>query len=180
MRTSGWKKSAEAHMSKAHGKLGVLCDTGFLIRLNQPQDPLHANARGYLKHLLAGDHRLYVSTIALAEYAVRDKIENLPMRYFRVLPFNIDHAQKAGEFAWTVFSQRDQIPAEITQRVIIPNDTKMFAQADVTTAITHYPTADQKCEAVFRLIHASAPMHFQILPLETPHHQAFGELNLGD
>lgn len=60
-------------MSKAQGKFGVLCDTGFLIRLNQPQDPLHANARGYLKHLLAGDHRLYVSTIALAEYAVRDK-----------------------------------------------------------------------------------------------------------
>ena len=70
---------------------------------------------------------LYVSTIALAEYAVKDRIENLPMKYFRVLPFNIDHAQKAGEFAKIVFSQRDQIPAEITQRVIIPNDTKMFS-----------------------------------------------------
>ena len=85
-------------MSKPTLKLGVLCDTGFLIRLNQPQDELHANARGYLKYLLAGDHHLYVSTIALAEYAVRDKIENLPMKYFRVLPFNIDHAQKAAGF----------------------------------------------------------------------------------
>lgn len=167
-------------MPKFNGKFGVLCDTGFLIRLNQPQDPLHANARGYLKHLLAGDHRIYVSTIALAEYAVRDKIENLPMRYFRVLPFNIDHAQKAGEFAATVFSQRDQIPEEITQRVIIPNDTKMFAQAEVTDAITHYLTADKKCEIVFRLIHNSTPPRFQILPLQIPHHQAFGELNLGD
>jgi predicted nucleic acid-binding protein len=168
-------------MSKVlHGKFGVLCDTGFLIRLNQPQDPLHANARGYLKHLLAANHRLFVSTIALAEYAVRDKIENLPMRYFQVLPFNIDHAQKAGEFARTVFSQRDQISAEITQRVIIPNDTKMFAQADVNPQITHYLTADQKCEVVYRLINSSAPMRFQILSLRTPHHQAFGELNLGD
>lgn len=167
-------------MSKTLGKLGVLCDTGFLIRLNQPQDPLHANARGYLKHLLAGDHRLYVSTIALAEYAVRDKIENLPMRYFRVIPFNIDHAQKAGEFACIVFSQRDQIPVEITQRVIIPNDTKMFAQADVTTAITHYLTADQKCEVVYRLVDASTPMQFQILSLRIPHHEAFGELDLGE
>jgi predicted nucleic acid-binding protein len=167
-------------MPKIVDKLGVLCDTGFLIRLNQPQDPLHANARGYLKHLLAGDHRIYVSTIALAEYAVRDKIENLPMRYFRVLPFNIDHAQKAGEFAATVFSQRDKIPEEITQRVIIPNDTKMFAQADVTEAITHYLTADKKCEVVFRLINTSTPARFQILSLEIPHHQAFGELNLGD
>ena len=116
----------------------------------------------------------------MAEYAVRDKIENLPMRYFRVLPFNIDHAQKAGELAWTVFSRRDQIPAEITQRVIIPNDTKMFAQADATASITHYLTADKKCELVFRLIDNSIPMSFHILSLSAPHHQAIGELNLGD
>jgi len=180
MRTSGWRKSAEVHMSKIGDKLGVLCDTGFLIRLNRPQEPLHAHARGYLKYLLAGDHRIYVSTIALAEYAVRDKIENLPMRYFRVIPFNIDHAQKAGEFAAKVFTQRDQIPEEITQRVIIPNDTKMFAQADVSDAITHYLTADKKCEGVFRIINHSTPTRFQILSLEIPYHQAFGELNLGD
>jgi predicted nucleic acid-binding protein len=167
-------------MSKGALKLGILCDTGFLIRLNQPQDDLHENARGYLKKLLAGGHVLYVSTIALAEYAVRDKIENLPMKYFRVLPFNIDHAQKAGEFAGIVFSQRDKIPAEITQRVIIPNDTKMFAQADVTTTITHYLTADKKCEAVYNMIHGTMAMRFQILSLYTPYHEAFGELNLDD
>ncbi len=167
-------------MSKTVLKLGVLCDTGFLIRLNQPQDELHANARGYLKNLLAGGYVLYVSTIALAEYAARDKFENLPMKYFRVLPFNIDHAQTAGEFAGIVFAQRDQIPAEITQRVIIPNDTKMFAQADVTTAITHYLTADQKCEVVYRLVQGTALMRFQILSLRTPHNLAFGELNLDD
>lgn len=165
-------------MSKAMVKLGILCDTGFLIRLNQPQDSLHQNARAYLKYLLAGDHALYVSTIALAEYAVKDKIANLPMKYFRVLPFNIDHAQKAGDFANTVFTKRDQIPAEITQRVIIPNDTKMFAQANVTPAITHYLTADQKCEIVYRLVQDSEPMKFQILSLHTPCHLTFGELNL--
>lgn len=167
-------------MSKAALKCGILCDTGFLIRLNQAQDPLHANARGYLKNLLAGGHVLYVSTIALAEYAVRDRIENLPMKYFRVLPFNIDHAQQAGEFAGIVFSQREQIPSEITQRVIIPNDTKMFAQADATSAITHYLTADQRCETVYRLIQSKTAMRFQILSLRTPYHQAFGELNLDD
>ena len=167
-------------MSKSGLKLGILCDTGFSIRLNQPHDELHENARGDLKNPLAGDHQLYVSTIALAEYAVRDKIENLPMKYFRVLPFNIDHAQKAGEIAYTVFSKRDQIPAEITQRVIIPYDSKMFAQADVITAITHYLTDDQKCEVIYRLVHDTAPMKFQILSLRTPHHLAFGELNLDD
>ncbi len=179
-RTGGWKKSVEEPMSKLVLKLGILCDTGFLIRLSQPNDDLHANARGYLKNLLAGGHVLYVSTIALAEYAVRDKIENLPMKYFRVIPFNIDHAQRAGEFANTVFSKRDQIPSEITQRVIIPNDTKMFAQADVTNAITHYLTADQKCEVVYRLVQSTGAMRFQILSLRTPYHVAFGELKLDD
>jgi predicted nucleic acid-binding protein len=167
-------------MSKPVGKYGVLCDTGFLIRLNQPRDPLHTSARGYLKYLISNGCNLYVSTIALAEYAVRDKMENLPMRYFRVLPFNIDHAQKAGEFANIVFSQREQMPQEITQRVIIPNDTKMFAQADVTQSITHYLTADKRCEIVYRILQSAAQINFQILSLHTPHNVAFGELNLED
>jgi predicted nucleic acid-binding protein len=166
-------------MSKASEKYGVLCDTGFLIRLNKPDDPLHANARGYLKYLIEGEHALYVSTIALAEYAVRDEIKNLPMRYFRVLPFNIDHAQQAGEFARIVFSKREQIPADITQRVIIPNDTKMFAQAEVTPAITHYLTADQRCATVINLIRDSGALRFQIIQLDTPYHLVFGELDLG-
>lgn len=179
MRTSGWRIFGEVHMSKATEMYGVLFDTGFLIRLNKPDDPLHANARAYLRYLIEGEHALYVSTIALAEYAVKDEIKNLPMRYFRVLPFNIDHAQKAGECARIVFSKREQIPADITQRVIIPNDTKMFAQADVHPAISHYLTADQRCATVFNLIQDSIALRFKIIQLTTPYHQVFGELNLG-
>lgn len=167
-------------MASAKGGFGVLCDTGFLIRLNNPSDALHANARGYLKYFLEHGHVIFVSTIALAEYAVRDKIGNLPMKYVRVLPFNIDHAQKAGEFAFEVFSKRDQLPVEMTQRVIIPNDTKMFAQAEVTPAITHYLTADVKCGGVFRLLRNASPLSFQIIRLQDSHSQTFGELNLGD
>lgn len=166
-------------MPKASQSCGVLCDTGFLIRLGRPDDSLHANARGYLKYLLTEKHQMFVSTIALAEYAVQDRIENLPMRYFRVLPFNIDHAQKAGEFAGIVFAGRGQLPIEITQRAIIPNDTKMFAQAEVNPAITHYLTADKKCEGVYQLLAKTKQLSFQILSLTTPHHQAFGELDLG-
>lgn len=91
-------------MSKPATKLGILCDTGFLIRLNQPQDELHGNARGYLKYLLAGEHQLYVSKIALAEYAVRDRIENLPMKYFRVLPCSTSTTRKKPEKSLTPFS----------------------------------------------------------------------------
>lgn len=139
---------------------------------------LHENARGYLKYLMAERIPLHVSTIALAEYAVRDQITNLPMRYLRVLPFNIDHAQRAGEFARIVFSKRGQLLDDAAQRVIIPNDTKMFTQADVSPAITHYLTGDTKSEKVDQLIRQETMARFQILPLRTPHHQAFGELDL--
>jgi len=167
-------------MPKSRPTAGVLCDTSFLVSLNRPKEALHGNARGYLKYLMAAQTPLYVSTIALAEYSVRDVIANLPMRYLRVLPFNIDHAQRAGEFARIAFSKRNQLPADPMQRVIIPNDTKMFAQADVDPAITYYLTGDEKCEKVDRLIREETHVGFQSLPLAVPHHQAFGELDLGD
>jgi hypothetical protein len=174
-------KSEEVPMAKSPVKYGVLCDTSFFIRLNNPEDPFHSNARGYLKFLQEGDHLIYVSTIALAEYAVRDSFSNLPMRYLRVLPFNIDHAVTAGEFARIVFAKRDQLPPEIhQQRVIIPNDTKMFAQAHVTPSITHYLTADVKCEGVHKLLHTESSLAFHLLSVRVSHHQTFGVLNLGE
>jgi predicted nucleic acid-binding protein len=166
-------------MPKAKSQLGVLCDTGFLIRLNKPADPLHAHARGYLKYLLEGGHTLYVSTIALAEYAVRDQIANLPLKYFRLVPFNVDHAQKAGDFARSVFEVRKTLPPsdDVSQRTIIPNDTKMFAQAEVMPVITHYLTADRESRKVYDLLSAKHSTSFQYLHLSTPCHQAFGELD---
>lgn len=169
---------AERPMAKAAISSGVLCDTGFLMRLNQPKDPLHANARGYVKFFKEKQCPMFVSTIALAEYAVRDSIANLPMRYLRVVPFNIDHAETAGRFASIGFELRQQMPTEITQRVIIPNDTKMFAQADVHPQISHYLTADERCERLYRLIVSQVAPKFQILPLRIPARKAFGELDL--
>lgn len=157
---------------------GVLCDTSYFIRWAKPSETLHPAAQTYLKFLVEGGHTLYVSTIALAEYAVRDAIANLPLRYFRVVPFNVDHAQRAGEFARAVFEARGALPQQITQRTIIPNDTKMFAQADVTPEITHYLTADSECEKVFQLLKTKAQPRFQFVHLSTPWHQAFGELDI--
>lgn len=157
---------------------GVLCDTSYFIRWAKPNEVLHPAAQTYLKFLVEGGHTLYVSTIALAEYAVRDAIANLPLRYFRVVPFNIDHAQRAGEFARHVFDARKSLPVQLDQRAIITNDTKMFAQADVTPAITHYLTADRECEKVFQLLKATLNPSFQFTHLSTPWHQAFGQLDI--
>jgi len=159
---------------------GVLCDTSYFIRWAKSDDPLHVAAHSYLKYLVEGGHTLYVSTIALAEYSVRDAISNLPLRYFRVLPFNVDHAQRAGEFTRAVLQARGSMPEQITQRVVIPNDSKMFAQADVTPDVTHYLTADGECEKVYQFLKRNENPRFQFVKLSTPCHEAFGELDLSD
>ena len=165
-------------MPKSPAIHGVLCDTSYLIRWAKPSEPLHPAAHAYLKYLVEGGHTLYVSTIALAEYAVRDSIANLPLRYLRIVPFNVDHAQRAGDFARSVFEARNSLPQQFDQRAIIPNDTKMFAQADVLSEITHYLTADRECEKVYQLLKATRSPGFNLTHLSTPWHQAFGHLDL--
>jgi predicted nucleic acid-binding protein len=175
----GWMISETTRMPKKKEQiLGVLCDTGFLIRLNNPKDPLHGNARGYLKFFLDERHLIYVSTIALAEYAVQDSIQNLPMRYFRVVPFNIDHAQRAGEYTEIVLKSRDQLEGDNIARTLIKDDSKMFAQADTTEKITHFLTGDMKCETVFNLLRRKTEARFDLLSLQTPVNQSFGMLDL--
>jgi hypothetical protein len=166
-------------MPKATAPLhGVLCDTSFFIRWAKPDEALHPAAHAYLKFLVEGGHELYVSTIALAEYAVRDSIANLPLLYFRILPFNVNHAQCAGDFARAVFEARNNFPVQLEQRTVIANDTKMFAQADVDPAITHYLTADRECEKVYTLLKNVVTPRFQFVHLSTPWHQTFGCLDL--
>lgn len=167
-------------MAKKKESYGILFDTGFLIRLNRPKDPLHGNARGYLKFFLSEGHPVFVSTIALAEYAVRDEIENLPMRYLRVVPFNIDHAQRAGGFAEAVLKNRDQLPESGTDRTLIKDDTKMFAQADMLEKVTHFLTADKKCESVYKVLKEQTSLKFKIISLSTPFHESFGMLDFDD
>ena len=53
----------------------VLLDTSFFIRLLNDQDALHQNTRGYYRHFLQNSVRLKCSTISVAEYCVRGKIE---------------------------------------------------------------------------------------------------------
>ena len=175
----GWKSCEQAGTPKPTATVhGVLCDTSFFIRFAKPGEALHSAAQDYLRFLVEGGHELYVSTIALAEYAVRDSIDNLPLRYFRVLPFNIDHAQRAAAFARAVFQARRSMNVQMEQRAVIANDTKLFAQADTVPSITHYLTADQQCEKVYTLLKSAMAPCFQFVHLSTPWHRTFGCLDL--
>ena len=106
----------------------VLLDTSFFLRFLNDADPLFSNADNYFRHFLNEDIEMMISTISIAEYCVGGDVHELPLRNLQILPFNLDHAKRTGEFAKIVFQNRNKI--KLNERNIIPNDTKLFAQAD--------------------------------------------------
>lgn len=66
----------------------------------------------------------------------------------------------------------------ITPRAVVPNDTKMFAQADVESDINFYATADVECKKVYDMIKASeGKLSFEFINITIPHNIFFGVLN---
>ena len=154
----------------------IFLDTSFFIRLLNEQDPLHENALGYYRYFLEKNYILKTSTISIAEYCVKGSLDELPLQDVQILPFNIKHAEKAGFLASIVFNNRDTV--DLSDRKIIPNDTKLFAQADLETNTVQFATSDESCMKVFRLLQEKCGLQFSILNIRKPFHEAFGLLDL--
>ena len=84
----------------------VLLDTSFFIRLLNEEDPLHHNALGYFRYFLEHDFIIKISTIAIAEYCVRGEVNELPLKNMLIVPFNFDHAQRAGKMIAEVYAEK--------------------------------------------------------------------------
>jgi predicted nucleic acid-binding protein len=160
-------------MMSAHS---VLLDTSFFLRFLNTQNPLHGNAMAYFKYFLDHDFILKISTIAMAEFCVAAAINDLPLLNLQIVPFNYNHAIKAGEFMRVVFNHRkQQSTPTVSSRVIIPNDTKMFAQADVEQ-VESFVSSDTEAQKIFAIINKVAPVHFNFIDINTPCHQTYGRL----
>jgi len=157
---------------------GVLCDTSFFIRLLDKTDPLHVNAKGYFRYFTENDFGLFISTIAIAEYCVRGDIHELPLKNLQIVPFNLNHAQRTGEFAKIAYEARKSNNLIVSERILIPNDTKMFAQADCERAIAFYLSSDTDSQKIHELLKEKSMPKFQFMDLNIPHSQKFGLLGL--
>ncbi len=94
-----------------------------------------------------------------------------------VLPFNFDHAVRAGKMIDEVNEEKRKRGAVITPRAIVPNDTKMFAQADVETDVNYYGTADVECKKLYDMIKTvEGSLSFRFIDITIPYNQYFGEL----
>ena len=136
--------------NKEQPKIAML-DTSFLIRLLKEDEDLHASAKDYFQHFLENNFVLYVSTVAVAEYCVRGELDQLPFECVRVVPFNLDHAEKAGDYARILYQARDNGQYKPEHRLIIPNDTKLFAQASSIGAL-YFVTADVKASKAMDIL----------------------------
>jgi len=76
---------------------------------------------------------MLISTVSIAEYCVVGDVHELPLKNLQILPLNLGHAKRTGEFAKIVFQHKSKL--NLKERNIIPNDTKLFAQADVEKSI---------------------------------------------
>lgn len=126
----------------------VILDTSFLIRFLSKNDEPHQNAYDYFRYFLKQGVTMFVSTVTIAEYRVNGDISELPLLNVRIIPFNIQHAQVAGKFAKTLYTARRQNEIAIDNRLIFPNDAKIFAQAECIDDIKYTEEVKQP-----RLLH---------------------------
>lgn len=153
----------------------VLLETSFFIRLLNPNDPLARQAEGYFRYFQQEQYPMLISTVSIAEFCVRGNIDQLPLKNIRILPFNTIHAVRAGELAAAVFASKGR--NMLLDRTIIPNDTKLFAQADSETSIGYYVTSDSESGKVHTLLRqAGQSPRFQFVDLKIPHTEVFGTL----
>ncbi len=154
----------------------VLLDTSFLIRLLSKNDPLHQNAEDYYRYFLEKEIPMYISTITVAEYCVNGDISELPLRSVRIIPFNIQHAPIAGGFANILYSARKTNDISVDNRLIIPNDVKLFAQAECTPDVKYFVTSDTKSSKLIDKISEKNVVSFEHMDIHEPYTLNFGIL----
>lgn len=85
---------------------------------------------------------MYLSTVVISEFQVKQAINDLPLRNFMVLPFNIDHAMRCGLIIKSMTRDHDD------DRVRVKDDFKLVAQCNCE-AVSHLLTEDESTLAKY-------------------------------
>lgn len=155
----------------------VLLDTSFFIWFLNDEDPLFKNAMEYYKYFISKEIKMFISTISIAEYCTGGTIDELPLRNLAILPFNLNHSIKTGEIAKLVFTNKGRL--KLKERNIIPNDSKLFSQADVEANIIYYLSSDSESFKIYNLLKdENSQLRFSFIDLNIPPNEYFGYLDL--
>lgn len=155
----------------------VLLDTSFFLRFLNDENPLYKNADNYFRYFIQHEITMMISTISIAEYCVGGDIHELPLKNLQIVPFNLDHSKRTGEFARIAFQNKGKL--KLNERNIIPNDTKLFAQADCEKSVEFYLSSDTESLKIYNLLKEHTNPKFQFIDLNTPYNETFGVLDFG-
>lgn len=152
-----------------------LLDTCFVINLLNEGCKYHKEAYDFFIRLSSDtDVILKMSTIAIAEYAIKGDAALLPPNLQR-LAFNYTHAISSGRLGQSY--KQCLAVAKDSHRAIVLNDVKMFAQAEVES-ITYFITADHKLRKVYDELYRRGLVSFKIIDItEEKCASFFGELD---
>jgi predicted nucleic acid-binding protein len=106
----------------------VSLDTSFLITFADPGRQNHAVALEYFRHCLSQRIPMWLSTVAAGEFEVGQPVSDLPLQNFRIQPYNLPHAIRAGALLRTI--RADSTTPMEDRRSIVINDLKILAQAE--------------------------------------------------
>lgn len=152
----------------------ILLDTSFCIRLLKSNDDLHQNAKDYFKYFLEKKIEIFLSSIVVAEYSVKDDPANLPLEFVKIIPFDFFDGKTAGEFQSILLNHKDLV-ANI-ERNVIKDDCKLLAQL-FNRNIRGYITKDRKSfSQIIAPIQAQKNFAIELLDLEIPLKDFKGEL----
>ncbi len=152
----------------------ILLDTSFCIRLLKSNDPLHQNAKEYFKYFLEQKIEIYLSSIVIAEYSVKDDANNLPLEFVKIIPFDFFDGKTAGEFHSILIDNKEQV-ANI-ERNVIKDDCKLVAQI-FNRKIQGYITKDRKSFGqIIQPITTAKGFNIELLDLEISLHEYKGQL----
>lgn len=143
----------------------VLLDTSFFLRFLHDESPLYKNADDYFRYFIEHEITMMISTISIAEYCVGGDINELPLKNLQIVPFNLDHSKRTGELAKIVFQHKGKL--KLNERNIIPNDTKLFAQADCEKSVEFYLSSDTESLKIYNLLQEHTTLKFTFIDLNT-------------
>lgn len=118
----------------------IMLDTSFCIRLLKKDDELHQNALEYFEFFLQNKIELFLSSIVIAEYSVKDDPQNLPLKTMRIVPFDYFDGKRAGEFHNILLNNKAEWKG--VDRLVIKDDCKILAQI-MNRNINAYITKDK-------------------------------------